>query len=869
MDLKIYQQENKLRKNYKLITDDALIKWDNVCNMNSINVDDENVIMKGDNKKFVEKQEFNKRFFNSTGGLLSYLNWDNIVVAGGCINNCINESVNIKKNISDTDIFLYGLTEEEGKNKIKDIINSVKSYCEDHLESKLHILKNKYVISLVPKKINKRCYKIQIIIRLYKCIYEILAGFDIDSSAIAYNGVNVLLTPRSLNSFLTKLNVIDLTRRSPSYESRLYKYHKRGFGIYIPFKFENNNKVYFLNSKSMGIDKLMYLLKYKKTRNFNKFLNIITQRINKRLKFNNVTDYEGDDLTFNEGDIRNDIIKYNENVDEDFKYKLYNQYSNVTSNLKFIIHDPGQQLTGSFNPITDQDWINIDYSIKGIDFIGRDLNLVLIKNNVKVDMGILKGKNIYDNSLFNSFHYMIMYYENDDDLIKSWQLVNMLCKDKNLYKISYIEMAILLNRIDFVKYCLELDAEIKEYKYNFSILLEICFVMDNIDMLLLLLNYYSRYNNTNSYNINLYQSTLKKYYCTNIASHFCIKIDNYQRSSNIQKIKDMDKIERCTYLYNLWYNWGYFYQKVELEGIYNIIDYFNLTIEEISMINYLEYKNKRVLRTQCIKDIKKQIEYEQIYEKGTFEYVWSNYIYKKIINKQNNKSDERHNFATVLIKELFNMESEEMDKLYKLKLKNPIRDINPFVFNIMKNIYENNFDSLKDYKKLYRKKDEYKPLEEFIVYIDDIEIAKKVMGNHLNEFIKTTELDLKENLKKYLKELEEKQIELSKDNIFYKYRKSMLNTPDHIKIFQDGILDKNYIRAENIFGFTPCDYVINKLLYFYNTTINNMNILEDDMLKLLCNLRKSLHNIDRKQKIISIERKYCQNSEIEEILNKI
>lgn len=70
--------------------------------------------------------------------------------------------------------------------------------------------------------------------RSYKSVSEILTGFDIDSAGGAYDGDQVYVTPRALGSFITQINHIDLSRRSPSYENRLSKYSHRNFEVYWP-----------------------------------------------------------------------------------------------------------------------------------------------------------------------------------------------------------------------------------------------------------------------------------------------------------------------------------------------------------------------------------------------------------------------------------------------------------------------------------------------------------------------------------------------------------------------------------------------------------------------------------------------------------
>lgn len=70
--------------------------------------------------------------------------------------------------------------------------------------------------------------------RIYRSISEILTGFDVDCSCAAYDGNQVYASPRALAAYMTQVNTIDLTRRSPSYENRLSKYSHRGFEVYWP-----------------------------------------------------------------------------------------------------------------------------------------------------------------------------------------------------------------------------------------------------------------------------------------------------------------------------------------------------------------------------------------------------------------------------------------------------------------------------------------------------------------------------------------------------------------------------------------------------------------------------------------------------------
>lgn len=70
--------------------------------------------------------------------------------------------------------------------------------------------------------------------RSYSSVSEILSGFDIDAAGGAYDGNQVYVTPRAIASFITQINQVDLSRRSPSYENRLSKYSHRNFEVYWP-----------------------------------------------------------------------------------------------------------------------------------------------------------------------------------------------------------------------------------------------------------------------------------------------------------------------------------------------------------------------------------------------------------------------------------------------------------------------------------------------------------------------------------------------------------------------------------------------------------------------------------------------------------
>ncbi|KAF8969053.1 hypothetical protein BDZ97DRAFT_1594843, partial [Flammula alnicola] len=75
---------------------------------------------------------------------------------------------------------------------------------------------------------------IQVILRLYQSPAEVLTGFDVDCPCFAFNGCDIFANPRAIVALMRQCNIVDISRRSPSYEMRLAKYAKRGFEILVP-----------------------------------------------------------------------------------------------------------------------------------------------------------------------------------------------------------------------------------------------------------------------------------------------------------------------------------------------------------------------------------------------------------------------------------------------------------------------------------------------------------------------------------------------------------------------------------------------------------------------------------------------------------
>ncbi|KAI1137936.1 ankyrin [Hypoxylon sp. FL0543] len=187
-------------------------------------------------------KEFRHNFSIFSESSLAEMDWSNVVAAGSSVVNCLlpvpDHDKRSKRALrtyyhekfcpaSDVDLFLYGLNEAQAIEKIKDIETRIR----DAILSEVIVVRTKNAITICSQYPTRH---VQIVLRVYKSISEILTGFDIDCSGAAYDGNQVYCTPRALASYITQINPIDLSRRSPSYENRLSKYSHRNFEVYWP-----------------------------------------------------------------------------------------------------------------------------------------------------------------------------------------------------------------------------------------------------------------------------------------------------------------------------------------------------------------------------------------------------------------------------------------------------------------------------------------------------------------------------------------------------------------------------------------------------------------------------------------------------------
>ncbi len=130
---------------------------------------------------------------------------------------------------TDIDLFIYGTDAKVALEKIRHVYETMRKNMTQGEE--ILIVRTSHAITFVPPWPRPH---VQCILRCYQSISEVLLGFDLDAVCNAFDGASVYSTHRGRHALRMRMNVVDATRQSTTYESRLYKYNLRGFAVGVP-----------------------------------------------------------------------------------------------------------------------------------------------------------------------------------------------------------------------------------------------------------------------------------------------------------------------------------------------------------------------------------------------------------------------------------------------------------------------------------------------------------------------------------------------------------------------------------------------------------------------------------------------------------
>lgn len=166
-----------------------------------------------------------------------------VLLAGGSVSGGL-----IGKNLSyrDYDLFIYTpdisgtnfLSDKDKRELGNKVFNNIIKYLnEKKLLDKFVKGKNYVNFTIVLGNrfdIDSIFVNIQLILRVYNTLSEIIHGFDLGSSAVGYDGENVYFTTLSKFAYEFGENIADPSRRSTTYGKRIEKYTRYGFPIILP-----------------------------------------------------------------------------------------------------------------------------------------------------------------------------------------------------------------------------------------------------------------------------------------------------------------------------------------------------------------------------------------------------------------------------------------------------------------------------------------------------------------------------------------------------------------------------------------------------------------------------------------------------------
>ncbi|KAJ7464964.1 hypothetical protein B0H11DRAFT_2240393 [Mycena galericulata] len=188
-------------------------------------------------------EAFKKSFEYMTDGLLKNLDWANVFVAGGMAlgtlvsvrrPGCDLDYVGEQYDLSDIDIYIYGLSAADATTKIRTIYKTFRSNVGPGTPTLA--VKSSKTITFYARHPLRR---IQIILKLVESPKDVLLNFDIDICAMGWDGCDVWMLPRAARALETGSNVFTmnlihghyLSERRASHPQRIFKYGSKGYGI--------------------------------------------------------------------------------------------------------------------------------------------------------------------------------------------------------------------------------------------------------------------------------------------------------------------------------------------------------------------------------------------------------------------------------------------------------------------------------------------------------------------------------------------------------------------------------------------------------------------------------------------------------------
>jgi hypothetical protein len=163
-----------------------------------------------------------------------------LVVAGGAVTSICTKWGAYPK---DCDFFFHGISTEEAEKITQKVI---KWWLEKGGDNEVY--RNPHCTTLIA---GERGEAYQLVHRCYQSPDEVIGGFDLGPCAVLFDGHNILATEMGAFSLVSRLMIVDVSRRSRSFSERISKYNKKGFTpVFLTKNAEEIRKILNLRGKA-------------------------------------------------------------------------------------------------------------------------------------------------------------------------------------------------------------------------------------------------------------------------------------------------------------------------------------------------------------------------------------------------------------------------------------------------------------------------------------------------------------------------------------------------------------------------------------------------------------------------------------------
>ncbi len=160
-----------------------------------------------------------------------------LVLAGGCAAALVSyqpsseTAGSLRSQFSDIDLFLVGHGTDS---KALAAISALADHLFEKWGGYLSVHRTAGCVTFVAPPADNGVSVVQVVLRRYSTLAEVIHGFDLGASAVAFDGESVYMTALGAIAMKYRANILNLKARRASYERRLIRYYQRDYALILP-----------------------------------------------------------------------------------------------------------------------------------------------------------------------------------------------------------------------------------------------------------------------------------------------------------------------------------------------------------------------------------------------------------------------------------------------------------------------------------------------------------------------------------------------------------------------------------------------------------------------------------------------------------